>query len=290
MRLLDEAIADVFLIDIAAGLAKGKQLDLEDSSAVFKRDYRVFSSQNISDVEGSDLIVVTAGLARRPGMSREDLLRKNADIIKGICLEIRRLAHDSIVIIVTNPLDVMTQLGLKITGFRRERVIGMGAGLDSARFANLISRELNVPQSEVEALVIGAHGAGMLPLPRFSRVKNAPLDKLLDKAALDELVRRTVERGAEIVGALGSGSAYFAPSAAIADLAKAILKDENKDIPVSCCLEGEYGLHDVCVGVPCRIGRRGIEQIIELELNAEEKRRLSESAEEIKKSTRWITT
>jgi len=282
MRLLDEAIADIFLIDIAPGVARAKQFDLEDSSAVFKRNYSIVSSEDIAEIKESDVVIITAGFPRRPGMKREDLLKKNAQIFKKVCPEVRRLAPHCIVIVVTNPLDIMTYLTFKITGFRRQKVIGMGASLDSARFANLISRELNVPNSEVEALVIGSHGEGMLPLRRFSYVKNVPLEKFISNEAIDGLIRQTINRGAQIVKNLGGGSAYFAPSAAITVLVKAILKDEKRNIPVSCYLEGEYGIRDVCIGVPCRIGRGGIEQIIELELNSQEKEKLLKSAEQIK--------
>ena len=289
MRLLESGLeADIFLIDIVPGLAKGKVMDLEDASAVFKTACRLFSSENIDDLKDSDIVVVTAGLPRKPGMTREELLRKNAEVLKTVCLKVRLLAYNSILVVVTNPLDVMTYLALAITGFRRNKVIGMGASLDSARFTNLISRELNVPSTEVEALVIGAHGEGMLPLERLTRIRNVPFDKFLSPEKIDEVVKGVVSRGAEVVKNLGSGSAYFAPSAAIVVLVKAITRDEKKIMPVACCLEGEYGLDSTCIGVPCRIGRGGIEQVIELELTPQEKEKLHKSAEQIRESAKTI--
>jgi len=282
MRLAEAGLGDIVLIDVVRGMAEGKSLDLEDARAVLKYSYRIEGSDDIAKIKDSDIVVITAGLARKPGMTREELLAKNTAILKEVCLNIKKLAGSAIVIVVTNPLDLMTYYALKVLGFKHNKVIGMGISLDSARFANLISKQLNIPVMDIDACVIGSHGEGMLPLTRFSSIKGVKLDEFLDEAMADSLAKRTVGRGAEIVSLLGSGSAYFAPSAAIAALVKVIAKDEKKTLGVCACLNGEYGLKDVCIGVPCRIGRNGIENIIELDLNPQEKEALLKSAASLK--------
>ncbi len=221
-------------------------------------------------------------------MTREELRDKNAGIIKEIAGQVKKLATDAIFIIVTNPLDLMCRLALDATGFKPNKVIGMGPTLDSARFANLVSKELNVPHADIEACVIGSHGEGMLPLPRFTKIKGVALEEFLSKEKIQELTRKTVLRGAEIVNLLGSGSAYFAPSAAIAELVRAVAKDEKRILGVCAYLNKEYGLKDVSIGIPCRIGKEGIEQIIELELNQEEKAALSKTASSLKEQYQGI--
>lgn len=288
MRLAQENLGQITLIDIVKGLAQGKVFDLEDTQAILKYNYNIEGSDDIKQIKGSDVIVITAGLARKPGMTREDLLNKNASILKSICLEIKTLAPDSIVIVVTNPLDLMTYFVLKNTGFKKSRVLGMGSNLDAARFANLISKELNVPAADIDACVIGTHGETMLPMPRFTKIRGASLDKFLDAQKMEALVNKTKGRGAEIVALLGSGSAYFAPSAAITALVKAILKDQKKTIGVCAYLNGEYGLKDITIGVPCCIGKEGIEKIIELDLNIEELKALTASAETIRQLTKQL--
>ena len=289
MRLAQEGLGEILLIDKIPGLAKGKVLDLEDARGVLKYDYRIEGTEDISQIKKSDIVVITAGLARKPGMTREELLSKNAEIAKEISENIKKLTPDAIVIVVTNPLDLMTYLVLKVTGFAAQKVIGMGPSLDAARFSNLIAQELNLPQADIEATVIGSHGEGMLPLPRCSHIKNIAMDEFLDDKKAEELVKRTINRGAEIVSNLGSGSAYFAPSAAIAALVKTIAKDEKRVIGVCAYLLGEYGLKDVCIGVPCRIGKSGIEKIIELELNKEDKVSFLQTANQLKKQYNNIT-
>jgi len=278
MRLAEEGVGDILLVDVVKGLAHGKSLDMEDARGLIKINYNLQGTGDISKIKGSDIVVVTAGLARKPGMTREELLAKNASILKEVCLNIKKLTPQAIVVIVTNPLDLMTYLSLKVLGFEPKRVIGMGVSLDAARFANLISKELNVPVTDIEASVIGSHGEGMLPLSRFTDIKGVTLEEFLDDKKRAQLVERTIKRGAEIVSFLGSGSAYFAPSAAIASLVKAIVKDEKRTIGVCAYLSGEYGLKDICIGVPCRIGNSGIEEIIELALNADEKQAFEKSA------------
>jgi len=289
MRVAQDGLGDVFLIDIAPGLAQGKSLDMEDARSLLKINYNVTGSASIKDTEKSDIIVVTAGLARKPGMTREDLANKNALILKDICLTLRELAGDAIVIIVTNPLDLMTYFALKKTSFEPSRLFGMGVSLDTSRFANLIAKELKISPVDVEAYVIGIHGEGMLPLTRLCTINGVALDEFMQEDRVRDLAKRTVNRGAEIVSLLGSGSAYFAPSAAIAALVKAIAKDEKRTIPVSACLNGQYGLKDVCLGVPARIGSTGIEEILELDLNKEEKEILARSAETLRAQYKNIT-
>jgi malate dehydrogenase len=222
--------------------------------------------------------VVTAGLARKPGMTREELLIKNAQILKDVCLRIKTHAPDAIVVIVTNPLDIMTLYALKITGFKSSNIFGMGISLDTARFVNLIAQELKLPVMDIEAQVIGAHGEGMLPLARLAKVKGVSLDEFISDDKIESLITRTVGRGAQIVANLGTGSAFFAPSAAIASIVRTIVKDEKRTIGLCSYLSGQYGLEDTCIGVPCRLGKNGIEQIIELNLSKDELAVLNRSA------------
>ncbi len=289
MRLLQDGLGDVCLIDTAGALAEAKALDLDDARAIVKANYNVCGSTDIKEIKGSDIIIVTAGLARKPGMTREDLMNRNAAILKDICSTIKQSAHSAIVILVTNPLDLMAYFTLKTFGFERNKIFGMGISLDASRFANLIAKELNIPPLDVEACVIGVHGEGMLPLPKFTNIKGVSLDEFLSEEKIQSLVKMTVERGAKIVSLLGTGSAYFAPSAAIANLVKVIVKDEKRTIGVSAYLNGEYGIKDVCLGVPCRLGRKGIEEIIELDLSRQERDRLLKSAVSLKEQYKQIS-
>ena len=285
MRIADDGLGDVLLIDLVAGLARGKALDLEDARPLLKCNYNIKGSDDITQVEGSDIVVVTAGLARKPRMSREELLIKNAQILKDVCLKVKEFASQAIVIIVTNPLDIMTYYALKITGFKPAKLFGMGISLDTSRFINLIAQELNLPVTDIEALVIGAHGEGMLPLPGFSKVKGVALDEFLSDDKIKSLVNRTVGRGAEIVASLGTGSAFFAPSAAIAAIVKTIVKDEKRTIGLCSYLNGQYGIKDTCIGVPCRLGKQGIEQVVELDLPQDDLAKLIKSATLVAKTT-----
>lgn len=290
MRLAEQGVGDIFLIDIAKGLAQGKAFDLEDARAILKLNFNLIGTDDINSLSGSDIIVVTAGLARKPGMTREDLLSKNSAILKDICLNIKKLAPESVVILVTNPLDLMTRFALEITGFHSNKVFGMGITLDSGRFANLISKELNLPASDIEAVVIGSHGESMLPLPRLSKIKGVSLGKFIDQGKSEELAKKTIERGKEIVSLLGSGSAYFAPSAAIAEIVRDVAADQKRILGVCAYLNGEYGIKDACIGVPCRIGKSGIEKVIELDLNAEERKRLEDCAFKLKEQYKVLVT
>lgn len=284
MRLAQEGLGEIILVDVVKGLAQGKAFDLEDARSTLKIPYNIQGSDDINSIKISDIVVITAGLPRKPGMTREDLVSKNALILKDLCENIKKLAPESIIIVVTNPLDLMTYFALTLTGFKSGKVIGMGASLDAARFANLISKELNIPFSDIETSVIGSHGQGMIPLTRFTTIKGVSLEEYSDDKKTHALVDKTIGRGAEIVSLLGSGSAYFAPSAAITALVKCIVKNEKRTIGVCTYLDGEYGINDLCIGVPCRIGREGIEKIIELELNKTELETLKKSAEAVRKS------
>ena len=233
-------------------------------------------------MEGSDVVVVTAGLPRKPGMSREDLLRKNAEIVGGIADATARHAPDAVVIVVSNPLDVMTWLTFKKTGFPKSRVMGMAGVLDSARFSAFIGAELGVSVKDIRAMVLGGHGDTMVPLPRHTTVGGVPVTDLIPKERLDEIVQRTRDAGAEIVGLLKTGSAFYAPSASVLAMAAAILRDEKRVLPASTLLEGEYGLKDVFLGVPARLGEKGVESVIELELLPGEMEALQRSAEKVR--------
>jgi malate dehydrogenase len=250
---------------------------------VLKLDYKIEGSEDINEIKGSDIVVITAGLARKPGMTREELLAKNAAILKDVALKVKELAAGAIVIVVTNPLDLMTHLAQKILQFKPGRVFGMGVSLDASRLANQIAHEVKCAPSQVTAWVIGSHGEAMIPLPQHSTVNGTKLDKVLGGEKLEELSQKTVGRGAEIVALLGSGSAYFAPSAAIAEIVRAVALDEKKAIGVCASLNGEYGISDLFLGVPCTIGKNGVEKILEFELSPEEMAKLLQSAEATRK-------
>ena len=288
MRIIEEGIADVILVDVVEGLAQAKAFDLDDARSIIGHNAAIEGTQDFTKIKGADIVVVTAGLARKPGMTREDLVRKNYSILKDISAHIRTFAPQAVVVVVSNPVDIMTYCLLKETGFKRTRMFGMGAGLDSSRFNNLISKKLNIPGSKIKALVVGSHGETMIPLPKHTSVDGKPLSEVLDNQGIEELMRMTKNRGAQIVSLFGSGSAYVAPAAAIFDICQAIVQDKEKNIPVSVRLEGEYGVSDVCIGVPAVIGRSGIKEIIELDLDKSEKQCFIESAEAIRKNIKSI--
>lgn len=290
MRLGQYDLGEIVLVDIARGLAQGKALDLEDARSILKVNYNIQGSENIDSIKDSNIVVITAGLSRKPGMTREELLAKNSQILKEVCLKIKKLATQAVVIVVTNPLDLMTYLALKVTGFPQQRVLGMGISLDSSRFANLVAQELNLQPSDIEAVVIGSHGEGMLPLAKHTKVKGVGLDEFLVKEKVDALVKRTIARGAEIVSYLGSGSAFFAPSAAVAEMVKIIAKDEKKILGACAYLDGEYGIQGICIGVPCRLGKGGIEKIIELDLSGDEQKGLLQAGESVRKLLQQLPT
>lgn len=281
-RIVEANLCEVVLLDIISGLAQGKALDMQDASPIIGHQRQIEGTTDFQKISNSDIVVITAGLARQPGMSREDLLKKNSQTIKEVVAEIIKYTPNSLLLVVTNPLDILTYVALKASGFSPKKVMGMGGVLDSSRFAHLIAEELKVPESDVEALVIGAHAETMLALARFCRVKGKNLTEILDKKKLDKVVADTVKRGAQIVSLLGKGSAYYAPSAAAFSMVKAILKDEKKIVPACVYLDGQYGLKDVCIGVPIKLGKNGVEEIIELDLTQEEKKNFIASTESIK--------
>jgi malate dehydrogenase len=283
LYLAEAEMGDVTLVDIVEGVAKGKALDLLQAGPVRGYDTMIEGSGDMRSVAGSDLIIVTAGLPRKPGMSRTDLLKANADIIRGIAQAIRDHAPKAFVIVITNPLDVMTYLLHRLTGFPRERVIGMAGVLDSTRFRSFLAAEIGVSIEDIQAMVLGGHGDTMVPLVRYSTVGGIPIEKFIAKERLAEIVQRTRDGGAEIVKLLQTGSAFYAPAASAVQMAESILRDKKRLLPVAAYLNGEYGFRDIYLGVPAILGSRGLEKIVELELTPDEKAALAKSADEVKK-------
>ena len=281
-RIFEAELADVVLVDIVEGLPQGKALDMMESAPVLGCDGTVQGSNDLAALAGSDVVVITAGLARKPGMSRDDLLQKNAEIIRGLAQAVRKHAPGSIVITVTNPLDVMTAIVHKETGFPREHVMGMAGVLDSARLRCFIAMELGCSTREVSAMVLGGHGDSMVPLPKYCTVGGIPLPELLPAGRIEQLVERTRNGGAEIVAHLKTGSAFYAPSASVASMVASILRDQKQILPACVLLEGEYGLDGVFVGVPVRLGRGGVEEVIPLELGPDQQAALNSSAEHVR--------
>jgi len=278
--IADKELADVVILDIPQmeGVAQGKGLDMLEACPVEGSDARVLGTSNYADTAGSDIVVITAGLARKPGMSRDDLLTKNCAIVSSVTEEVMKHSPDCIIMPVTNPLDAMAQVVYRKSGLSRERVIGMAGVLDSARMRAFIAQALDVSVENTHAFVLGGHGDTMVPLPRYSTVAGIPITELLDKETVDAIVRRTAHGGAEIVKLLGTGSAYYAPGSAVVEMVEAILKDKKKILPCSVFLQGEYGIHGLFVGVPCKLGANGLERIVEIELTAEEDAALKKSA------------
>jgi malate dehydrogenase len=283
--IVERELADVVLTDVVDGLPQGKALDLLQAGPVHGYDCRITGANDYEATAGSDIVVITAGLARKPGMSRDDLLLKNAEIVGGVVTETARRSPTAILIVVTNPLDAMAQLALRRSGFPKQRVIGMAGVLDSARFRTFIAQELDVSVENVTAFVLGGHGDTMVPLPRYSTVAGIPITELLSKDRLEALVTRTANGGAEIVGLLKTGSAYYAPAASVVEMVEAILRDKKKVLPCTAYLEGEYGVKGLFVGVPVKLGRRGIEQILEITLSPDESAALHRSAASVRELT-----
>jgi malate dehydrogenase len=276
--LAQKELGDVVLVDVVEGVPQGKALDLAQAAPIEGYDVKLVGSNGYDETKGSDVVIITAGLPRKPGMSRDDLLRTNADIVSNVVDEISRRSPDSILIIVSNPLDAMCQVALRRSGFPKQRVIGMAGVLDSGRMRCFIAEALNVSVENVTAFVLGGHGDTMVPLPRFSTVAGIPITELMSKDKIDQIVTRTANGGAEIVGLLKTGSAYYAPSAAAVEMTEAILKDKKKILPCAAYLEGEYGVNGLFVGVPCKLGAKGLEQVIEISLTSEERIALQKSA------------
>jgi malate dehydrogenase len=275
-------LADVVLIDVVEGVPQGKALDLLEALPIEKRDVHVTGSNNYAASANSDIVVITAGLPRKPGMSRDDLLHANFKIMSDVVEKVIAQSPESILIIVSNPLDAMAQTAYRQAGFNRERVIGMAGVLDSARFRTFIAADLNVSVENVTAFVLGGHGDTMVPLPRYSTVAGIPITELLAPDRIEALVQRTRDGGAEIVKYLKTGSAYYAPSAATVEMVEAILKDKKKILPCAAYLQGEYGIDGYYIGVPCKLGAAGLEKIIEIKLTPEEDAALKKSAAAVK--------
>jgi malate dehydrogenase len=280
--IADKELADVVLIDILEGIPQGKGLDMLEACPIEGSDSRVLGTNNYADTAGSDVVVITAGLARKPGMSRDDLLNKNYEIVKSVTEQVVKYSPDCIIVPVTNPLDAMCQVVYRVSGFPRERVIGMAGVLDSARMRSFMAMELKVSVENTHAFVLGGHGDTMVPLPRYSTVAGIPITELMDKPTIDRIVARTANGGAEIVKLLGTGSAFYAPGSAVVEMVEAILKDKKKILPCSVFLQGEYGIRDLFVGVPVKLGARGVEEIIQIKLTAEEDAALKKSAAAVK--------
>jgi malate dehydrogenase len=283
-RLAEKDLADIVLLDIIEGIPQGKALDMLQAGPVAGYNSRIIGTNNFADIKDSGIVVVTAGLARKPGMSRDDLLQKNAAITTAVVENIKKYAPDAIILIVTNPLDTMTYLAWKVSGFKPNRVLGMAPLLDLARMAAFIALELNVPATEVKAVVLGTHGDLMVPIPSQTTVSGKPITDLLSKEKIAQIVKRTQNGGAEIVAYLKTGSAYYAPSAAAAYMAEAILQDKKEIICSSVLAQGEYGLNDLYIGLPARLGKNGVEEIVALELSREEMDALQKSANAIRET------
>ncbi|MDN4527494.1 malate dehydrogenase [Fictibacillus fluitans] len=277
-------LGDVVLVDIpqAENPTKGKALDMLEASPVQGFDANITGTSNYEDTKDSDVVVITAGIARKPGMSRDDLVNTNANVMKSVTQEIVKQSPNAVIIVLTNPVDAMTYTVLKESGFPKSRVIGQSGILDSARFRTFISQELNLSVKDITGFVLGGHGDDMVPLVRYSYAGGIPLEKLIPQERLDAIVERTRKGGGEIVNLLGNGSAYYAPAASLVEMVEAVLKDQRRVLPTVAYLEGEYGYQGICLGVPTIIGGNGLEEIIELELTADEKAALDRSAESVK--------
>ena len=281
-RIYDRGYADVVLVDIVEGLPQGKALDMLESGPVLGSDAKVMGTNDYADTAGSDVVVITSGIARRPGMSRDDLLLTNMNIVTSVTKSVVAASPDAILVIVTNPLDAMAQRAFQVSGFPKQRVVGMAGILDTARFRAFLSEELNVSVNSVEAYVLGGHGDTMVPVTASTTVGGRPIEQVLSSERIAEIVKRTQDGGAEIVNLLKTGSAYYAPSAAIMQMVEAILFDKKEILPCTAYLEGEYGIDGLFVGVPLRLGAAGIEEIIEFDLTAEEQAALENSAEAVR--------
>lgn len=284
-RLAEKELArEIVLIDVIEGIPQGKGLDQWESAPIEGFDSRVIGSNDYGPAAGSEMFIVTAGIARKPGMSRDDLMRTNVAIVKSVSEEIKKCSPDAIVIVVSNPLDVMAWVAKEVTGFPRNRVIGMAGVLDTARYRSFIADALDVSVEDIQAMVLGGHGDTMVPLISYTTVSGIPVTQMMNGSKLDEIVERTRNGGAEIVGYLKTGSAYYAPSAAAAQMAEAIVKDKRRILPCAAWLEGEFGFRDLYLGVPCKLGASGLNQIIEVELSKAERVALEKSAEHVRQT------
>ena len=283
-RLAEKELCDVVLVDIIEGMPQGKALDLAEAAPIEKHDAHLIGTNTYEASAESDIVIITAGIARKPGMSRDDLIGTNAKIVRSITEQASRYSPESIIILVSNPLDAMCHVAYETSGFSKNRVMGMAGILDSARFRAFIAAELNVSVESTHAFVLGGHGDLMVPLPRYSTVGGIPITELLSRERINALVNRTANGGAEIVSLLKTGSAYYAPASGAVEMAESILKDKKKILPCSAYLEGEYGIHDLFIGVPVKLGAAGIEQIVEVRLTDEELAALHRSARTVEES------
>jgi malate dehydrogenase len=283
-RIAEGGLADVVLIDIADGVAKGKALDLWEAAPVVKHDCRIVGTGDYADTKDSDIVVMTAGIARKPGMSRDDLVQTNHKVVKECTEAWMKYCPDAIIIMVTNPLDAMAYTSYKVSGLPKHKVVGMAGILDTARFRSFVALELNVSVENITAFVLGGHGDDMVPLTRYSSVAGIPLAEMIPKDRLDAIVQRTRGGGAEIVKYLQTGSAYYAPAAAVCEMVESILLDRKKILPCAAYLDGEYGQNDVFAGVPVKLGARGIEQIVQITLTPEEQKEFDLSAQHVKET------
>lgn len=284
-RIVDKQLAnEVVLVDIIEGIPQGKALDMYEAAPVEKTDVKVTGSNGYDETANSDIVVITAGIPRKPGMSRDDLMNTNSAIVKACTEAAVAKSPKSIIVVVSNPLDVMTYVAWKVSGFERHRVVGMAGVLDAARFRTFIAMELNVSVEDVSAFVLGGHGDSMVPLPRYSTVAGIPITELLSQATVDRLVKRTRDGGIEIVNYLKTGSAYYAPSSSAVAMVEAIVKDKKRIMPCAVWLQGEYGMKDTFVGVPVKLGKKGVEEIIQIKLNDDEQAALGKSADDVKQS------
>ncbi len=281
-RLAEKELSDVVLVDIIEGVPQGKALDLAEAAPIEKHDARLSGANAYEATEGSEIVIITAGIARKPGMSRDDLLKTNMGIMKSVTEQVAKFSPDATLIIVSNPLDAMCHVAYEASGFPKNRVIGMAGVLDSARFRAFISMELDVSVENTHAFVLGGHGDTMVPLPRYSTVAGIPITELLSKERIDALCKRTAQGGAEIVSLLKTGSAYYAPASAAVEMAESILKDKKKILPCAAMLQGEYGISDLFIGVPVKLGKNGIEEVIQITLSDDEQAALNKSADAVR--------
>ncbi len=279
---LEELAREVVMIDIIEGMPQGKSLDMYESAPIRLFDTKMTGSNGYEESAGSDVVVITAGLARKPGMSRDDLQAKNASIVKDVTEQVARHSPEAIIIMVSNPLDVMAYVAYKVSGFPKNRVMGMAGILDTGRYRSFIAMELGVSVEDIQAMVLGGHGDSMVPLPAYTTVSGIPLPQLLSQEKIDAIVERTRKGGGEIVGLLKDGSAYYAPGAAAAQMVRSIVHDKKRVLPCAAWLEGEYGIEGTFLGVPCKLGTGGVEQIYEVELSDEDRKALQTSADHVK--------
>ena len=277
-RLAEKGIADVVLVDIVEGLPQGKALDLMQAAAVEKHDYKIYGANDFGLTDNSDVVIITAGIARKPGMSRDDLIKTNMKIVGDVTKEVAKHSPEAVLIIVSNPLDAMCHVAYKASGFAPNKVIGMAGVLDTARYKTFLAMELNVSVDNIQAMVLGGHGDTMVPMPRFTTVSGIPITEFVTPERLNEIIQRTANGGAEIVSLLKTGSAYYAPASSAVEMAESILFDRKKVLPCAALLKGQYGINDLFIGVPVKLGAGGIEQIIELKLTPEELGGLKKSA------------